>query len=159
MELYDNQTIWSSSEALKGGAVIQVRAWDMTDGNVPGLFNTTILSETSVSKKLVNLLLLRRGCDNKTDFAAKKDRCGVCRGGDECVACDDVPNSNATISKYILLIIIVLSDAGWFQIHELIVTVAGLCVILTRQLAAYLQDITFHLQIERYCSLDFCSRR
>ena len=71
----------------------------MSDGRKPGVHNRSVLLGTSVSEDLANLLLLRRGCDNKTNFAAKKDRCGVCRGRDRCVKCDNQPNSNATISK------------------------------------------------------------
>lgn len=84
------------------GAFIKVKAWDMTDNRDPGVYDKSIQdSGTSISDKFANLLLLRRGCDNKTDFAAKNDRCGVCRGKDECVACDGVPNSNATRSMFI----------------------------------------------------------
>ena len=63
-----------------------------------------LLSPKIVSKKFVNFLLLRRGCDNKTDFIARNDRCGVCRGKDACVKCDGVPNSNATISKLVYFV-------------------------------------------------------
>lgn len=86
----------------------------MIYGNVFGFFNIIILLEIFVSKKLVNFLFLWWGCDNKIDFVVKKDWCGVCRGDDECVVCDGVFNLNVIISKYVLLIIIVLLDVGWF---------------------------------------------
>lgn len=79
----------------------------MTDGREPGVYDKSIEdSGTSISVKFANLLLLRRGCDNKTDFPAKKDQCGVCRGKDKCLGCDDVPNSGAKISKLFLIIVI-----------------------------------------------------
>ena len=100
MQLYNPGVFWTTTEAFEKGAYVTVKAWDMTDNRNPGVHDKSIQDNgTSISKKFVNFLLLRQGCDNKTDFPARIDRCGVCRGKDKCVGCDDVPNSNATESK------------------------------------------------------------
>ena len=100
MKLHNPRVVWSSSDAFKKRTFIQVKAWDMSENRKPGIYAASILkSGTSFSKGFANLLLLRQGCDNRTDFAAVNDRCGVCRGKDKCVKCDNQPNSNARISK------------------------------------------------------------
>ena len=100
MQLYNPDVFWTTTEAFEKGAYISVKAWDMTDNRNPGVHDKSIQDNgTSISKKFINFLLLRQGCDNKTDFPARMDRCGVCRGKDKGVGCDNVPNSNATESK------------------------------------------------------------
>ncbi|KAL9974081.1 hypothetical protein ACROYT_G011080 [Oculina patagonica] len=100
LNLHNQDTIWGSSDAFKKGAFVKVKAWDMSDNRQPGVYDTSIQeSSTSISVKFANLLLLRMGCDNKTNFPARNDRCGVCRGKNKCVKCDDQPNSGATINK------------------------------------------------------------
>ena len=102
MQLYKQDIFWTTLEAFDEGAYIAAKAWDMTDGRNPGVHEKSIEdNDTSISKKFANFVLLRRGCDNNTDFIARNDRCGVCRGKDLCVKCDGVPNSNATRSKLV----------------------------------------------------------
>ena len=83
---------------------MSVKVWDRADGRSNGfhlLGDLTNDPVKSLSRRTLTLLIHREGCDGKTDFLGRNDRCGVCRGKDNCVGCDGVPNSGARISNYI----------------------------------------------------------
>lgn len=154
MQLYNQDVFWSTAEAFEKGAYIAIKAWDMTDNRNPGVHDKSIEDNgTSISKKFVNFLLLRRGCDNRTDFPARNDRCGVCRGKDECVACDSVPYSNATISKLFLpihiliglLCLLVLTE-NVYSLQDIVNQTVCCATIVNKMVPAYYHKVKLRLK-------------